>query len=195
MASYLETTLSNGESILLETKISLFPYLIRFIFGGLMLVAALAALGLPNSGPAFVVLAVLAVALIGTPLLRYLTNELALTNKRVVARFGIISLSTLEIRLDKIESVSVQQTLFGRLFGYGSVIVRGTGGSQDPMPNIPDPVQFRTKFASALESAQRGSVVTPVLSSIARHCTNCGSANTTGGRFCSNCGTALTASA
>ncbi len=191
MAGYLETTLSNGELILLETKISLFPYLLRFVFGGLLLIVALIAL--PNSVGAFVLLITIAAILIGQPLLCYLTNELALTNKRVVARFGIVSLSTLEIRLEKIESVSVQQSLFGRLFGYGSVIVRGTGGSQDPMPNIPDPVKFRTRFASALEDAHRGAPAIPVISSTTRHCTNCGTPNAAGGRFCANCGNAIAA--
>jgi len=89
-------------------------------------------------------------------ILRYLTSELALTNRRVVAKYGFVTLRTQEIRLEKIESVSVHQDISGRLLNYGSVIITGTGGSHDTMPDIPDPVVFRTRFAEALDGLASG---------------------------------------
>jgi uncharacterized membrane protein YdbT with pleckstrin-like domain len=191
VAGYIETTLSKGEIVLLQTKISLLPYILRFIAGAFFVVAAIGATA--ASEGAVLILAGIAALLIAPPLLRYFTNELALTNKRVVARFGILSLSTLEIRLEKIESVSVQQNLFGRMLGYGSVIVRGTGGSQDPMPNIPNPVDFRTRFASALENDHVPVNVSPPKTN--NPCSNCNTTNAASSRFCSNCGTVLTGTA
>ena len=45
---------------------------------------------------------------------------------------------------DKIENVDVDQSLLGRIFGYGTVLVRGTGGSLEPIYNIGDLLTFRT---------------------------------------------------
>jgi uncharacterized membrane protein YdbT with pleckstrin-like domain len=153
MAGYVEGTLTSGERILLDTRISLRPYIFRFLLGSIFLIAGLISMAIPGTSSASIVFPILIAALlILPPVLRYLTNELALTNKRVVARFGIFSISTLEMRLEKIESVSVNQSLFGRIFGYGSIVVRGTGGSHDVLPNIPNPINFRTRFASALSA-------------------------------------------
>jgi len=44
----------------------------------------------------------------------------------------------------KVESVDVDQTLMGRIMGYGTVIVRGTGGGMEPIRNIAHPMRFRT---------------------------------------------------
>jgi uncharacterized membrane protein YdbT with pleckstrin-like domain len=149
MASYLERTLLKDERILLQTKIALRRYIGSFILGGIALVFGSVAAGSGDRlGWGFIALAVL---LVVPPILRYFTNELALTNRRVVAKFGVITLRTIEIRLDKIESVRVHQNISGRLLNYGSVVITGTGGSHDPIPDIPDPVVFRTRFAEALE--------------------------------------------
>ena len=37
------------------------------------------------------------------------------------------------MNLAKIESVRVEQTVMGRLFGFGSIIVTGTGSTMDPV--------------------------------------------------------------
>jgi uncharacterized membrane protein YdbT with pleckstrin-like domain len=149
MASYLDQTLLKDERILLQTKIALRRYIGSFVLGGASFVFGIAAIA---DGARFGWLFVgLAPLLIVPPILRYFTSELALTNRRVVAKYGFITLRTQEIRLEKIESVSVHQDISGRLLNYGSVIITGTGGSHDTMPDIPDPVVFRTRFAEALD--------------------------------------------
>lgn len=149
MTTYLEKTLATGEEVLLETRISLLSFLGNFIVGGATLLWFAVTIGISNRS-AFAALLVGVVVLLH-PILRYMTSELALTNRRVVAKFGVLSTESQEIRLDKIESVGVHQSLIGRLFGYGSIVVSGTGGSRDVLPDIPDPITFRTKFAAALE--------------------------------------------
>jgi uncharacterized membrane protein YdbT with pleckstrin-like domain len=154
MTSYIDNTLSADERILLDTKISLRPHIVRFVVGAFFLLGAITTFMMPSSATPMgyaIAMALIALLFIAPPILRYFTSELALTNKRVVSRFGIISISTLEIRLDKIESVSVNQSILGRILGYGSVVVRGTGGSRDTLPNVPNPVNFRARFAQALE--------------------------------------------
>jgi hypothetical protein len=47
-----------------------------------------------------------------------------------------------------VESVDVDQSLFGRIFGYGTVVVRGTGGSLEPIRNIGEPLTFRSHITA-----------------------------------------------
>jgi uncharacterized membrane protein YdbT with pleckstrin-like domain len=77
--------------------------------------------------------------------------EFAVTNKRVIYCKGLVSISTDELFLDKIESVLVQQGLMGRWLGYGSVSVRGTGGSWEPFPNVADPLLLRRRIQEQIE--------------------------------------------
>ena len=77
--------------------------------------------------------------------------ECAVTNKRVIYRKGIVSVSTDELFLDKIESVLVKQGLFERWLGYGSVTLRGTGGSWEPFQNVTDPLLLRRRIQEQIE--------------------------------------------
>jgi uncharacterized membrane protein YdbT with pleckstrin-like domain len=89
-------------------------------------------------------------------LARYLTTEMAITNKRVIAKFGFISRRTVEINLQRIESIQVHQGLFGRIFNYGSIVVAGAGNPQAPIPGISDPMGFRRSFSESQETFANG---------------------------------------
>ena len=80
------------------------------------------------------------------PLIAQATSEFAITNKRVIIKVGLISRRTLEMNLTKIESVNVNQSILGRMLGYGTIVVIGTGGTHEPFPGICDPMAFRKKF-------------------------------------------------
>jgi uncharacterized membrane protein YdbT with pleckstrin-like domain len=88
-------------------------------------------------------------------MIRRASTELAVTTRRVIAKFGFISRSTVELNLAKIESVRVEQTVTGRIFNYGSIIVTGTGSTMDPIPFIADPIRFRQAIQSATDTVQR----------------------------------------
>lgn len=81
----------------------------------------------------------------------YQTSEFGITNRRILMKIGFISRLSLEILLQKVESIQVYQTIPGRLLNYGSIIISGTGGSKDPFPNIPDPLTFRKIAQEQLE--------------------------------------------
>lgn len=70
-------------------------------------------------------------------------SEFAVTNKRVILKAGLVHTRTQEMFLNKIESVAVDQTVWGRMLGYGSLAVHGTGGSAEPFHNISQPLVFR----------------------------------------------------
>jgi uncharacterized membrane protein YdbT with pleckstrin-like domain len=70
-------------------------------------------------------------------------TEMAVTNKRVLIKQGILSRRTLELLLQKVESIAVEESFMGRIFGYGTVVIRGTGGTPEPFTRMASPLQFR----------------------------------------------------
>lgn len=71
------------------------------------------------------------------------TSELVITDRRVLIKVGFIRRHTFEMFISKIESVAVYQGMMGRLFDYGTVEIRGTGGSSEAFATIAAPLQFR----------------------------------------------------
>ena len=71
------------------------------------------------------------------------TSEFAVTNKRVIIKVGLIRRHTLELLLSKVEIIGVDQGMTGRIVGYGSIVVIGTGGTKEPFKNIAAPLEFR----------------------------------------------------
>jgi uncharacterized membrane protein YdbT with pleckstrin-like domain len=67
---------------------------------------------------------------------------------RVVQKRGILSLHTIEMNLDKVESVDVDQSLLGRMFGFGTVAIHGVGARWDPIVGIEDPLDFRSAITT-----------------------------------------------
>jgi len=80
-----------------------------------------------------------------------LTTEFAVTNKRVIAKRGLIRRHTLEILLPKVESISVHQNVLGRLLNFGTVTVTGTGGTRESFRAIVEPVEVRKKITLIVE--------------------------------------------
>jgi hypothetical protein len=71
------------------------------------------------------------------------TSELVITDRRVLIKVGFIQRHTFEMFISKIESVAVFQSMLGRLFNYGTVEIRGTGGSAESFATIAAPLPFR----------------------------------------------------
>ncbi|MDR2012675.1 MAG: PH domain-containing protein [Rhodanobacter sp.] len=80
------------------------------------------------------------------------STELAVTNKRVIAKFGLIRRSTVELLHSKVESFNVEQSILGRTLNYGTVIVHGTGGGRTPIRGIAEPLEFRKQALTAIEA-------------------------------------------
>jgi len=74
---------------------------------------------------------------------------LAITNKRIIVKFGFIRRQTVEISLSKVESIQVNQGLWGRVFNFGSLVVTGSGSSHAPIHEVSDPMGFRRAFVEA----------------------------------------------
>lgn len=81
---------------------------------------------------------------------RMWTTEMAITNRRLIYKRGMLARKTEELSLHRIEEVNVNQSILGRILGYGKVVCHGTGGSKIETPTISRPMAFRR----ALQEAQ-----------------------------------------
>ncbi|MFP4098435.1 MAG: PH domain-containing protein [Alphaproteobacteria bacterium] len=77
------------------------------------------------------------------------TTEIAITNIRLVYKRGLVARQVGEISIDRIEGVNVLQTILGRVFNYGRVMIRGMGVGEVVLPPIEDPIKFRRSIEDA----------------------------------------------
>ncbi len=152
--SYLQKVLQPNEVVLGTSRLHWFVFLPAILLFGLGVVVLAASYDAPSDAQQFVLLAAGVLGLFGIlywlrAWIRRATTELAVTDHRVIYKSGILSRHTIEINRAKVESVDVEQSLTGRIFGYGTLIVRGTGGSLEPIRNIADPLTFRSFITAA----------------------------------------------
>ena len=94
----------------------------------------------------------LAVALIHALVvwINYLCAEFGITNQRVIVKEGFLKRKTIEVFLKSVESVQVNQSIWGRLLNFGNVVVSGTGGASDPLNMIRNPLDFKKQVQQRL---------------------------------------------
>jgi len=160
--SYAEKSLVPGETLLYQTRhhwmVLVGHALMSFAFAALavgLFVEALAAkngkgmaagasaMGMEAMTIFGVFLLVLAMVTFAYGIAKRNATEMAVTNRRVLIKTGMGSRRTLDLMLSRVESIGVEETVFGRMLGYGSVIVRGTGGTPEPFVMIAHPQEFR----------------------------------------------------
>ena len=133
MSNYIDESLIAGETVVHRARLTWWSQAGLIILGIILLVAVI--------GIVFLVMA----------WVNMRSTEIAITSKRVIAKFGFISRRTVEINLDKVESLRVEQGVWGRFLNYGTILISGTGSTVDPIRNIADPLVFRRKFMEATD--------------------------------------------
>jgi uncharacterized membrane protein YdbT with pleckstrin-like domain len=78
-------------------------------------------------------------------------TEMAVTTRRVVIKAGLINRKTIEVLLNKVESIEVAEPALGRLLGYGTITVIGTGGTVEPFHDMAHPLMFRSQVQQQIE--------------------------------------------
>ena len=101
-----------------------------------------------------VVLVVAAIIIFSYGVAKRNATEMAVTNRRVLIKTGMTSRRTLDLMLSRVESIGVEETAAGRVLGYGSVVVRGTGGTPEPFLMIAHPQEFRRAVQEQIGSPQ-----------------------------------------
>jgi uncharacterized membrane protein YdbT with pleckstrin-like domain len=158
MTAYIRTTLLSGEKVLYHSK----PHPIIFVTSILWFVAAIfiyivgSPIGIKLFNYEFNLVFSALFVLFGiysivSAYITYVSAEYGITNKRVLMKIGFIRRNSLEIILQRVESIHVEQSIFGRIFDYGTVIICGTGGSKDGFFYVPKPLTFRRVAQEQIE--------------------------------------------
>jgi len=140
--SYVEKHLLPGETVAFRTTLHWKVYLLPTIAAIILLAMAVGVLASDNK-PVAALPALLAVLAIFVPYLRRQFAEFAVTNKRVIVKLGVTNTRSVELLLSKVEGITVNQGLGGKLFGYGEIVITGTGGTPEVFAGIQSPFEFR----------------------------------------------------
>jgi uncharacterized membrane protein YdbT with pleckstrin-like domain len=161
--SYIQKTLIAGESVLYRAHLHWVVLFWHALIGTLLtvvgvalLTGAFAASNSDHTSPLFGaigggLLIAVGAAVISAGILRRNATEIAVTNKRVLIKTGFFGRTTIEIFLSKIESVVVDESFLGKALGFGSVTVRGTGGTPERFDRIASPLEFRRQVQGQIE--------------------------------------------
>ncbi len=158
---YVERTLLSGETVFYRTRLHWIVLIRHATIGLILSVVGIALLtgafagaaheGKGALGMAGVLFLLGAAVSLGLGVVKRNATEIAVTNKRVLIKTGIFQRRTVELLLSKIESVGVDEPLLGRMLGYGSVVVRGTGGTPELFDRITNPIEFRRQIQGRIE--------------------------------------------
>ena len=129
--SYIDESLVEGETLIHRARVSWWSQFPLLLLGVVTLVIVV--------GLVFLVMA----------WIRVRSTELAITNRRVIAKSGFVKRHTVEINLDKVEALKVEQGVWGRVLNFGTIFISGAGTSVAPIRDIADPLVFRRKFMEA----------------------------------------------
>ena len=152
--SYAEKHLIAGETVQYETRLhwvvmaghALIAAILALVGTALLLTPASSAITASSSGGlrwAGIASLLVGAIFFGIGLVLRNATEMAVTNKRVIVKTGLAERRTIELLLQRIESIAVEEPAMGRVLGYGTVIVRGTGGTPEVFQQIARPLEFR----------------------------------------------------
>lgn len=153
--SFIEDNLISDEEIIYQTEISWFIYLTSIIWAALAVLVftyGKFALNMPSTFITIIALFLVIIAVVKfcNAFIHQACTEIGITNKRMVAKFGFIARETLEIPLNRIESVTIDQSVIERLTNCGTVAVHGTGQMLAPVKFIDSPLEFRNQLNEAI---------------------------------------------
>jgi len=129
--SYIDESLIEGETVLHRARVSWWSQFGLVLLGILTLVI------------------VVGLFLLIWAWIRVRSTEIAITNRRVIVKYGFVKRDTVEINLEKVEALRVEQGFLGRMLNYGTVFISGAGTSVAPIKDVTDPLVFRRKFMEA----------------------------------------------
>ena len=145
MTSYIESNLNPDEQIIAYESLS---FAERCIAIGFWLMVALMSATISKN--LFVIGIMVTCYVFLWCVIAAIGFENAVTNQRVIVKRGILARDVKELPLKRIETVEYTQTILGRIFDYGTVIVTGTGDSRMIIGIIENPAQFRRAIAQQI---------------------------------------------
>jgi uncharacterized membrane protein YdbT with pleckstrin-like domain len=155
--SYVDDHLLPGERVVYRARLHWVAFRWSILLIALAIVAGIAGQLVSTDPSAEVwklwipaVLAALAVVVAVGPWVKRATSEFAVTDKRVLVKVGLVQRDSLETLLSKIEAIGVDQTLLGRMLGFGTITIVGTGGTRETFDRIASPLEFRRQVQAQI---------------------------------------------
>jgi uncharacterized membrane protein YdbT with pleckstrin-like domain len=150
--SYIDRNLLDGERVVFRTRLHwlLFMGPVLLTVFVLLPIAWLLFSG-SWSGFAWIPLAVGLLILLAAFIKRQ-SSDFAVTNKRVMMKVGVFHTRSIELLLSKIEAIAVDQSVLGRILGYGDIVVTGSGGTKEAFSNIQSPLALRRAVQSVTDA-------------------------------------------
>jgi uncharacterized membrane protein YdbT with pleckstrin-like domain len=148
---YIDKNLMDGEQIVYRTKLHWIVYLWPIILFVLFPIALSKGQGFALLGPFLLIISIIWAI---SAFVSRRTSEFGVTNKRVLIKIGFISRDSLETLLTRVEGIEVRQGILGRIFNYGTITIKGTGGTINPFKRIEDPFEFRKIVQEQISRAQ-----------------------------------------
>lgn len=162
MAGYVEGSMAKDEFVQVRAKYHWLVWLKFYVnllfFGGVAVACVAAGIGMYSKDKPMFALIFGAIALVTAiyilfVFLKLKLTEMACTNRRVIFKSGIVSLKTAEVKVDKIESIQIEQTFWGRILGCGNIIFSGTGTTKVEFFNVSRPWKIKTKIEEVLSES------------------------------------------
>lgn len=153
--SFIQKNLMANERITFSTKLNWTLYIKSVLINLIAIVVLIDSYHSINGFIIYSVGIILLVTGIFSAVVTYFkikTFEFAVTNKRVLIKHGILRTQSFEIMLNKVEAIYVEQNLIDRIVNSGTIIIKGTGGSQNPLRNVDNPFQFRIAVNEQIEN-------------------------------------------
>jgi uncharacterized membrane protein YdbT with pleckstrin-like domain len=153
--SFIENNLIPGEKIVYRAIVAWYIYIETFLWlviTGVLVVFGSVGLNINHRFLSIIagVMLVIVVRSFLTAFIHQYSTEMAITDRRIIAKFGLIRRDVIELPLERVESVFIDQSILERIMDAGSVAVRGTGVAMAPVRFIDKPVEFRNKLNEAI---------------------------------------------
>ncbi len=149
---YVDSQLLPGENVLYRSKLHWQVFLFPGFFACILLFASIVSFFSEVKGVGLLLL-VFAGFLILVPFIKRANSEFAVTNKRIVVKLGFFTTRTVELLHSKVETISVNQGLLGKMLGFGDIVVTGSGGTREEFKAVASPLELRRAVQAASTSA------------------------------------------
>jgi uncharacterized membrane protein YdbT with pleckstrin-like domain len=153
---YIDKSLISGESLVYHTRLH-WNVLLRPVMWGVILCGAGGVILVTHYAPVLAwVLIPSGLGIVLFAYTNYFSSEFGVTNKRVLIKTGFMGTRSFEILLARVEGIGVDQTLWQKMWNYGTIVISGTGGSKETFSQIKGPFEFRKQvqeqIAATLET-------------------------------------------
>jgi uncharacterized membrane protein YdbT with pleckstrin-like domain len=189
--SYVDSQLLPGEVVKYRAHLHKIMFFWVYLLGLFTVIGIIMAARNRDLLPLAAILLVITIISVIYARVIYSSSEFAVTDRRVIVKVGFIQRRTVETMLAKIEGIGVDQGLAGRILGYGTITVTGTGGTDEAFHQVADPLELRKQVQGqimALDERRGSGQIAADPNRVERECPFCAERILVNAKICRFCG-------